>query len=163
MWDRSPLVIEEIDFLVAEAAEFAAAGPQFRVEYRAGELIRTAWFMHQTREYQLLLPTAVLILFDYLVRNRHVGKTATQIEASIREDPLYVDRGRRTRPARRRPRAICRSSVKEYIKRVRKGLTLVFERAGVQMDPRKVLVSEPTVGNEVLYRLHARIQWVEHP
>ena len=42
---------------------------------------------------------------------------------------------------------------KEYVKRLREALTFAFREAGLNFDARRVVVSEPTVSNEVGYRL----------
>jgi hypothetical protein len=52
------------------------------------------------------------------------------------------------------------SSVKEYIKRIRKALDMALSEAGLNLDASKVLVSEQTVGNEVVYRLKATFEWL---
>ena len=46
--------------------------------------------------------------------------------------------------------------------RTREALGLVFQDAGVSLDPFEILHSEETLGNEVGYRLKARVEWV-HP
>jgi hypothetical protein len=52
-------------------------------------------------------------------------------------------------------RRIPRSSIKEHVRRLHQALGLVFQEAGLSIDPRSVLVVQDTVGNEVLYRLKA--------
>lgn len=50
--------------------------------------------------------------------------------------------------------------MKEYIKRLRRALKVAFDEAGMKLDPLAVLVSEPTEGKEVCYRLRAAVEWI---
>jgi hypothetical protein len=56
-------------------------------------------------------------------------------------------------------RKISRSAIKEYVKRIRGALALAFREAGLHVDPKRVLVSKATMGNEIHYQLRARIEW----
>jgi hypothetical protein len=57
-------------------------------------------------------------------------------------------------------RKISRSALKEYVKRIRKAFGQSFREIGLDLDPKRVLVSKTTVGNEIHYQLRARIEWV---
>lgn len=71
---------------------------------------------------------------------------------------FYVKHGMNSGiPSRRK---ISRSAVKEYVKRIRKAFGLSFRDIGLDLDPKRVLVSKTTVGNEIHYQLRARIEWV---
>jgi hypothetical protein len=57
-------------------------------------------------------------------------------------------------------RKICRTAVKEYVRRIREALSVAFQKAALPLDPKHVLVSEATDGNEVHYHLEASIEWI---
>lgn len=169
MTNRVILVLEEIEVLIAEATELAASKPHFLVVHRfhepstdcrPGEEIMAVWFNHRGRRYPLRLSTATLLLFDYFSRHRRLSQTASQIAAGIRSDPFYARHGKAGGASRRKTRRIARTAVNEYVKRIRRALAWAFEEAGVPLDPRNVLLSDPTVGNQVGYRLHASIEWI---
>ncbi len=172
MTGRITLVLEEVEVLTAEATELAARGPHFRIlhgfhqpgtECCPGEEIVAVWLIYRVREYRLPLSTATLILFDYLARFRWLGQTASQIEMGIRSDPFCAQYGSAGGSSQRRARRIARSAVKEYVKRIRDALAAAFQEAGVPIDPRKVLFSDPTTSNQVGYRLRASIEWIHVP
>jgi hypothetical protein len=52
-------------------------------------------------------------------------------------------------------RRIPRSSIKEHVRRLLNAIDLVFQVAGLRVDPRKVLIVQETLGNEVGYKLKA--------
>jgi hypothetical protein len=47
----------------------------------------------------------------------------------------------------------------QQIMRLRAGLRQAFRKAGLSLDPSRVLVSEVTLTNEVRYRLRASVNW----
>ena len=169
MIDRTVLVVEEVDAILAEAAARAGGGPHFQILHQVhepgaegclpGELIAAVWLVHHGRRYQLRLTTATLILFDYFARRRF-GQTATQIEIGIRREPFYARHGAAARTSKPLTRRISHSAVKEYVKRIRLALAAAFAEAGIQYDPQLVLVAEPTSGSEVIYRLLASVEWI---
>lgn len=167
MNDRFAPVIEEVEMLIAESSQLMAAGPRFHIVHRfhvpgtncqAGEEVAVIWLIHQSRAYPLRLPLALRIFFDYLARHR-LPQSAAQIEAGIRRDSFASSHGANARTSRKQTRRIGSSSVKEYAKRIRQALGVAFSEAGLHVDPARVLLSESTVGNEVLYRLKAAVEW----
>jgi len=169
MSDRFSPVIEEVDLLVAEIKELATVGPHFKIvhrfrEYgtdcRPGEEVAWTILVFRSREYLLRLPLSLLLVFDYLGRNRWLPQSATQIVAGMRTDPFYARHGANVRTDGRQTRKISRSAVKEYVKRIRRALQVGFHEAGLKLDPYAVLVSEPTESNEIRYRLKATIEWI---
>jgi hypothetical protein len=100
------------------------------------------------------------MLIDDLAKHRHFPQSASQIEAAMRADPFYAKHGTNAMFHNGLKRAISRSAVREYIKRLRQALELAFEEAALDLDPRHVIVSERTVTNEVGYRLKATCGWL---
>jgi len=169
MRDRLALVLHGVDLRLAELRRLAACGPHFRIVHRfrepgaaclPGEEV--AWVLLACRsiEYPLPLPLSLLLLTDYLARNRRLPQSAAQIAAGLRTDPFYVRHGANVRTGARLTRKFSFSSMKEYTKRLRRALKVTFDEAGLKLDPFAVLVSEPTEGNEVRYRLKASVEWI---
>ena len=104
------------------------------------------------------LSLALRQVVNYLAETRRIPQSATQIAAGMRRSAFYVKHGMNSGiPSRRK---ISRSAVKEYVKRIRKAFGLSFRKIGLDLDPKRVLVSKTTMGNEVHYQLRARIEWV---
>lgn len=169
MTNRVILVLEEVDVLIAEATELAACGPHCVIVHRfhepgtdccPGEEILAVWLIYRGRRYLLHLSTATLLLFDFFARHRRLSQTASQIAAGIRRDPFCARHGKADGTSRRKTRRFARASIKEYVARICQALAGAFAEAGIPLDPRNVLLSDPTVGNQVGYRLRASIEWV---
>lgn len=158
-------VLEKVDLLIAELAQLRAAGPHFRIVYRfrvpgsigrlPGHEVYAVFLVYRGREYQLRLTLAQRIVFDYLAYHRRLAQSARQIELGIRADDFYTFHAKNANGRTVLMRRIPRSSIKEHVRRLHQALGLVFQEAGLSIDPRSVLVVQDTVGNEVLYRLKA--------
>lgn len=168
MKDQFEGVIQEIEFLLAESAWLRARGPHFQIDHRfrkagticqVGEEVFAVWLMHQARPYQLKLPLALRILFDYLAHHATHAQSAMQIETGIRGDGFYARHGANASASHRLVRRFSHSAVKVYVQRIREAFRLAFDEARLTLDPSQVLVSERTVGNEVGYRLKATAIW----
>lgn len=168
MSDRFEGVIQEIELLLAESAWLQAKGVHCQIDHRfrkagticqAGEEVFAVWLIFRARPYQLKLPIALRVLFDYLARHATHAQSATQIETGMRSDGFYGRHGANASASRRLVRRISHSSVKTYIQRIRDAFRLTFDEARLTLDPAQVLVSERTVGNEVGYRLKATTMW----
>jgi hypothetical protein len=162
-------VFEKIDLLLAERRTLAASGPQFRIihRYRAlgttcapGEEVGGVYLVYRGREFQLRLPVSLLLLFDFLAKHSRLMQAAAQIEVAINSDQFYKQHGANAGTGLKLTRRITRLAVKEYVKRIRHALNMAFQEARVNIDPRVVLVSEPTATNEVAYRLRAKCEWL---
>ena len=169
MNDRFEPVLQELDFLVAESAQLAASGPQLRILHRLrqpgtdccpGELVAMAALVLRSREFRLPLSPAPLLFFDFLARHRRLSQSAAQIEAALRNDPFVLRHAANARLPHRKTRCIARSTVKEYVKRIRRALAAAFHEARLNFDPCRVLLSEETEGNVVTYRLKANVTWI---
>lgn len=164
--DLKPIV-EKAEILLAELAWLTQTGPELRIVHRfqrsgtgcqAGEEIWTISVMRRGRERILPLSLALRQVVNYLAETRHIPQSATQITAGIRRSAFYANHGMNSGvPSKRK---ISRSAVKEYIKRIRKAFYLGFREIGLDLDPKRVLVSKTTMGNEIHYQLRARIEWV---
>lgn len=154
MVERSILVLEEIDVLLAERAELAAMGPQFRIN--GNESVSAVWFVYRTQEYEVRLSTATYILFSYLVEHRRVGQSASQIARGIQHSVLYREY-RASNKRKKRKIRFHRTTIRMYVKRIRIALCRAFDSANVVLDPAAVLVSQTTDANEVAYKLRCRV------
>lgn len=168
MKDRLAPVLQKVDLLLAELRKISQSGPQFRILHRfhrpdtyclPGEEIAAISLIHRGREHTLRLPLALRMLFDYLAKHRRVPQNAAQIEAGLRLDAFYQKHGANS--GKKQARRISRSAVKEYVRRIRMALHEAFQNAHLTIHPNGVLISERTVGKEVLYRITANVQW-EH-
>jgi len=168
MNDSATLVAEEIEFLLAESVRLSASGPRLRILHRLhkpgtdclpGEEVAGVWLVNRSRDYPLKLSLALRLLLDYLARNRWLPQSATQIEAGMLHDRFSLRHGSNARTAHKQIRHFSHSTVKEYVKRIRQALGMAFSEAGLNLDPTRVVLSEQTVTNEVVYRLKAAVEW----
>ena len=168
MNDRLSPVLQKVEFLLYERNAIASHGLLFHIVHRfrepgadclPGEEIYTTTLQYRAHQEALPLTTAESIVFDYLAKHRRVAQTAAQIEAGIKADPFYAKHGGNAKTGRRLTRRITRRAVKEYVKRIRQALGWVFQKTGLIIDPKDIIVSEKTAGNEVRYRLHANVVW----
>jgi hypothetical protein len=163
--DKFSPVIETLDLLRAERQAIKFGRLPFRIIHRfrtprtdcmAGEEVLASLLLHRGREYQLPLSPALLLLADYLLRNSRYSQTASQIATGIHASDFYSEHGSNGR--RQRIRRIPRSAIREYIKRLRRALALVFSEEMLRIDPRDVLVAEESVSNHLLYRWRAVVE-----
>lgn len=160
-------ILEKVDLLIAEMRHLRSAGPHFRIVHRfripgsdclPGEEIVAVFLVYRGREYDLRLPLALLIVFDYFAHSR-LAQSARQIELGIRASDFYRRHAENATGGAALTRRITRSAVKEYIKRLHRALSIVFQEAGMNIDPSKVLIIQKTVGNEVRFLLKATISY----
>ena len=154
-----------MDLLIAEIRHLRAVGAHFRIVYRfrmpgsrgrlAGQEVYSIFLVYRGREYQLRLSLAQRLLFDYLANHRGLAQSARQIELGIRADDFYMLHATNASGRAALTRQIPRSSIREHVKRLHRALGLVFQEAGVAIDPRNVLMVMATAGNEVGYKLKA--------
>jgi len=162
-------VLRTVELLLLELDRLNHRGPEFTIvhsfrvacdgaECQAGEEVSHVLLVSRGKQTIVPLALATRLVFDYLARTRHLPQTATQIAAGMRLKDFYRDHGLNSgEPSVRK---ICRTAVKEYVKRIREALAVAFPKAALPLDPMRVLVSEATDGSEVLYRLKASIEWL---
>jgi hypothetical protein len=169
MYNLRPIT-QRVDLLLLEQRELSQSGPHIRIVHRFrkpntvcawGEEVFAASVIDQGRPTPVLVPLGPRLLLNYFAEHRHMGQSAAQIAAGVRASLFYRRHGSNSGVLTMR--RISRSSVKEYVKRLRRALAAAFERAGLAIDPMTVLASEKTEGNEVLYRLRAHVEWVHQP
>ena len=166
MRDNLRPVADKAELLLHELRELMQVGPHLRIVHRfrrrgggcqPGEEVLAVYLVYRGREIQILLPLALRLLLNYLAVNRHLPQGASQIAAGIRASAFY--RRHAANSGAVSYRKISRSSIKEYVKRIRKAFALAFDKAALPLNPDRVLVSEITTGNEVQYCLRATIAW----
>lgn len=168
MKDKFQPIIHASEVILAESRILNSVGPRFRIVHRfraagahclPGEEIAGIVLVFHRLEHTLPLSLALRMLFDYLAKHRRLPQSSAQIVAGIRTDAFYSKHGTNIRIGVRQTRKFSRSSIKEYIKRLRRALKVAFDQAGLRLNPCSVLVSEPTESNEVRYHLKACIDW----
>ena len=168
MRDSMEPVVDGVDLLLAELRLLQSQGPHLTIVHRfcepgmlctPGEEVAGVYLVHRSQFYSLRLSLALRMLIDYLAKHSHFPQSASQIEAGMRADAFYIRHGDNAMLHNGLKRRISRSAIKEYIKRLRLALGLAFRQAGLNLDPLRVVVSEPTVMNEVGYRLKASVEW----
>jgi len=168
MSDALRVIAYQAEMVLLELAELFQTGPVLRIVHRfwipgteclAGEEIwGIVLLVHGGREIPLPLSLALRQLVNYLAETRHIPQSAAQIAAGMCRSAFYAKHGMNSGIAS--GRRVTRSAVKEYVKRLRRALSLASREAGINLDPLRVLVSRQTVTNEVQYQLRATIQWV---
>lgn len=162
-------VLHGVDLCLTETRRLAARGPHFQIVHRLrvpgtdcvpGEEVAWVLLKYHRQEGALRLPLALLLLFDYLARNRRFSQSAAQVVSGLRGDPFYVRHAANAKTRSKQTRKFSCSSIKEYVKRLRQALKVAFDEAGLKLDPFAVLVSLPTEGNEVRYQMKAIVEWV---
>jgi hypothetical protein len=168
MRDSLEPVVDCVDLLLAELRVLKSQGPQLRIVHRfqkpgmlcaPGEEIAVVHIVHRGQVFPLRLSLALRMLVDYLAKHSHFPQSASQIEAGMRSDMFYTKHAANAFPQNGLRRRISRSAVKEYVQRLREAFSIAFREAGLNLDPRCVLVSEPTVSNEVGYCLKVTAEW----
>lgn len=158
----------EIDFTLAERRSLLARGPLFKILHRfrprgticvPGEEILAVYFAHRGREYHLRLPLSLRMLFDYFARHSRMPQSASQVAVGIQTEEFYKQHAGNTNSHSTFTKCISRSYVKVLVRRLREAFSVAFEEAGWSRDPKLVLVSRQTVGNEISYHLKARCEW----
>ena len=162
-------IIRAVRLLAAERAELSGSGPRFLILHRfwvpetlctPGEAIAEIRLLHRTREIPVPLSLRLMLLFDYLARHKHLGQHAGQIAAGFTVDLFTRQHGAYAGAKGSLSKRVSRTAVKQQIMRLRAGLRWAFRKAGLSLDPTRVLISEPTAANEVRYRLRASVSWI---
>jgi hypothetical protein len=161
-------ILRTIDLMEVERRELSVSGPRFVIYHRfwqpetictPGEMIAEVRLQHRRKEVRLPLSLRLMLLFDYMARYRHLGQCAAQIAAGVTNDPFTRNHGAYAHAVAQLSRAMSRTAVKEHITRIRAGLRRALRRAGLSLDPGRVLVSESSTTNAVRYRLRASVTW----
>lgn len=156
--------------LELERAQLFARGPHFCIYHRfwqpgtictPREAIAEIWLWHRKQRIPLPLSCRSMLLFDYLARHQHLAQSAAQIAAGLNVDPFTRQHGRYSNGTSSLRKTVSRTGVKQQIMRLRVGLRRAFCKAGLNLDPTRVLLSEETTINEVRYRLRVCVIW-EH-
>lgn len=159
---KAELVLYELERLQRDGPSFQIVHRyRFKVEgarCQPGEEVSHVFLVYRGRIVIVRLSLALLLLFDYFACYRHLPQSASQIARVVRRSDFYGNHGRNGGVVS--ARKISRSAIKEYVKRIRKGLASAFQDAGLLLDPRQVLVSETSGGTEAFYQLKASVGWI---
>jgi len=162
-------VWEKVELLQLEGRLLKAGRLHFRIVHRfrapgtdcaPGEEIFAIFLVYRGHEFFIPLDLTLRLLFDFFARHARVPQGASQIEASFRADPFCREHARNAPGRRPLTRKVSKSSVRVYVERICRALTLSFRAAHLRIDPRDVLVSEETVTNRVGYRLRGTFEWL---
>jgi len=160
-------IAEGVDLLLTELASLSQEGPHLRIVHRfqtpgtlclPGEEIWMISVVHRGREAYLPLSLALRQIVNYLAKTKHTPQSATQIAAGMRRSAFYAQHGMNSGVTSKRK--ISRSAVKEYVQRIRKAFDLAFREIALDLDPKRVLVSKATMGNEINYQLRVKVEWI---
>jgi len=161
-------ILRGVDRLIFDLGALEQNGPRIVVVHRfrlrvsgegchPGEEVARVLLPRASQPIDIHLSLGPRLLFDHLARTRHIPQSATQVSRSMRHSQFVNQHGRNA--GFLSLRKVNPSSVKEYVKRIRKALGEAFEEAQLPIDPTAVLVSR-AVSNEVRYVLRSRIEWV---
>ena len=169
MNDRFAPIAEQVELLLTEVREIKASGPHFWILHRfrepetdcaPGEEIVAIFLVYRGRAYLLRLSLAQRLLFDYLAQHRHLAQSASQIAAGMHADPFYRMHGYNGGHDTSLTRRICRSFIRQYIRRIHLAVSQALKAVRLTGDPKTVLVPENLGGNEVRYHLRATCAWL---
>jgi hypothetical protein len=166
--DESDALADTVDLLLTELGVLRSSGPRFIIVHRfqeagycaPGEEVAAVYLAHRSAEVVVPLSVTLRILFDFLAKHSRFPQSASQIAAAIAVDPFYRNHGANAPRAAKLDRKISRVSIKEFICRIRYALDAALRSANLAIDVKSILVSEPTMMNEVGYRLKATFEWI---
>ena len=162
-------IVEEIEYLLAKRKLRAMERPRFLVVHGHhqpettclhGETVEQVLLAFRARKIPLRLSPTGLLIADCLARYRHIPLSAAHMARIFSSDPFYVHLGANAVKGASAAIKPKRTSVKVYIQRLRTQLAKVLKEAGLNLLPEKVLVSETTDSNVVVYRLNAQVEIV---
>jgi hypothetical protein len=173
MSDREDLraIIEEIEYLLAKLRQRALARPRLVVTHGhrrpettclQGETIDYVYIQYGHMELPLRLSLTGLMIVDCLARYRLNGLNAVQIERILSSDPFYLRHGANVPDGNRAAIRPSRKSIKVYIQRIRVQLREALRKAGLDARPERILVSQTTESNVVVYCLNAAVEFRHH-
>lgn len=157
-----------IELLRDYRRELAMRGPQFLITHRLwqpgticthGEMVAKIEIIHNGRAFLVTLSTRLMLLFDYLCRWRYTPQSLSQIAAGLSADGFAREHGAHANAQEFLSKALSRTAVKQQLLRLRDALEVAFQKAGLTIDPDRVLLAEATEGNEVAYRLKISVDY----
>jgi hypothetical protein len=160
------LLLDAIQVAMAEMEELHRNGPCFQIVHRysqggccaPGEEVSAILLAHRGTTFQLPLPIAQRLLFNFLADHRRIALDSSQIASGLTGEWFYRDHAANS--GFRQVKKIRRPTVKVLIQRIREVLASTFESAKLRFDPSEVLRSCPAQGSRrVLYKLHGDVRW----
>lgn len=157
-----------IELLHDYRKDLAKNGPLFVITHRLwqpgticthGEIVAKIEIIHNGRTYLVVLSTRLMLLFDYLARWRYTPQSLSQIAAGLSADEFAREHGAYANAQEFMGKAFSRTAIKQQLLRLRDALEVAFQKAGLPLDPDRVLVAEHTEGNEVTYRLKISVNF----
>ncbi len=161
-------VIEEVEYLLAERRLLATEGPHFIVTHGnhehgtlclPGETVGQVSMVCCWNEFPLHLSPTGLLIVDCLAHYRQVSLTASRIAQILASDSFYVRHGANADGVSRKLVQPSRASIKVHIQRIREQMTKAFSETGLTLDPHRILISETTDSNIIVYRLKASMEF----
>jgi len=160
-------IIEEVDYLLAERRQLAADGPHFIVTHGyhrhgtlclRGETVEQVCLAYRCREFPLHLSPTGLLIVDCLCRYRRTSLTAARIAEILASDPFYMHHGANAHKRNGKVPQPSRASIKVHVQRIREQMAKAFKEAGLNIALNRVLISDMTDSNIVVYRLKAGLE-----
>ena len=160
--ERFKRINEEISYCMAERRQLTAEGAHLIVThgYRRGwaclpgETIEQVCLGIRWSEIPIHLSPAGLVIVDCLVRYRRTPMSAARLALAL-TSPFYTGQGRNAPPGYWTVVVPSRASIKVHIQRIREQMSRAFVDAGLIVNPHKILVSNATDSNIILYQLRA--------
>lgn len=161
--------VEEIEYLLAKRKLRIVERPRFVVVHGYhrpettclhGETVEQVLLAFHAKKIPLRLSPTGLLISDCLARYRYTPLSAAHMARILSSDPFYVHLGSNAAKGTSAAIKPKRTSVKVYIQRLRTQLAKGFKEAGLNLPPEKILVSETTDSNVVVYRLNASVEFI---
>jgi hypothetical protein len=124
-----------------------------------GETVEQVFLESGAGEFPMRLSPTGLLIVDCLSRHRRMPLSAPHIERIFSSDPFYLRHGANVLSSNRRAVRPKRASIKVYIQRIRVQLGKALSEAGLCVRPERILVSETTDSNVVVYWLKASVDF----
>jgi hypothetical protein len=160
-------VIAEVEFLLAERRQLAAAGSHFILTHgnhehgfhcTRGETLQQVSLSYRWRESPLHLSPTGLLIFDCVCRYRQTPLTARRIEQILTSDPFYVNLRANAHLGKQKRVRPDHVSISVHMERIREQIAKAAGEMGFTVDPNRILISERTDSNIIVYRLKATVE-----
>ena len=157
-------IVDEIEYLRGKRALMSNATPCFVVVHGhhqavkgclPGETIEQVSIAVRSELIQLRLSPKGIVIANVFAQQKPMGLTAAHIEQIIASDSFYLRLGANASSSFPKPATrVTRRTIKVYIERLRRQIGKALKKAGLDIRPEEVLVSERTdLLNVMTYRI----------